>query len=311
VSDLIQSSKRSTRPAAGSRSGSGGTFIELLLMRDSDSCKRAAQYGNLSCCPKRMHRRQSRGNETDEPCRQQLNRPRPPHEQAQGDRLRGGDLRVPRLARLGLRRGRRQQVRPRPRPLSRRRAGMDADYTARRMGGPRQEPRIAGRRDAPDAASGLDEPARHPRSPAARDRDAGREGETLARPVQARPRDQPRDSGPLRAEPAPGAAAGAVFAPERKQHRSGAVPQRHPGRHGGTQDRLHAKCQRRHRPVPLRSRPEAEGKTSRAAPELARRRPRSLRCEQQPRLNGHAALRAVHGVPAVQQGRSRRRRGIQ
>ncbi len=178
---------------------------------------------------------------------------RRPHEPAQGDQLRDRDLRAPRRQRLAVRRRRRGEATTGRGRCSRRTCWPGCRPPSRRRG--KRSPRTTARRPPkrcwPACATQLDQRGTL---------DVLRHGIELlglqqhadAGAVQAGAGHEPRHPRPLRRQPPAGRAAGALFAAQRELHRPRAVPERHAGGDGRTEDRLHPEHRRRDRPVSLR-----------------------------------------------------------
>ncbi len=200
---------------------------------------------------------------------------------------------------LGILRSPGRLVPARPRRLDQ----GDADQG---VGGPERDPRRFGRERRPRPHPQAARRSRDARCAASRRRDGRSAPSDQPRTVQAGAGDERGHCRALRHQPPARGAAGPLFDGEREFDRPRPPSQRAARRDRGAQDRFHPERRRRDRPIPLRPQPETEGSARRAAPELPERGAGPLRRQQQRSFYGDAPRRAGDGLPAVQQGRSRR-----
>src|ERR1039458_10124672 len=165
---------------------------------------------------------------------------RMPHEPTQGDQLRDLSLRASCRPRLALCRRRCCQIRPCTSLFPCGCAGVGAAGPAQGVGGADQEPRGVRRRSATGATAGAVKYPWNFGRPAARGGDDWPAPEASVGTVQTGAGDEPRDSGPLRSQPAPYCAAGALLPAQRKLHRSRALPERSASSDRRAENRLYS-----------------------------------------------------------------------
>ena len=119
-------------------------------------------------------------------------------------------------------------------------------------------------------------------------------------PGPARGRAQRHGDPALRRQPPARGAAAALLAGQGRRDRPGVVHQRHPGGHGGAEDRLHPVGAGCHAAVPYGPPSRAQERRQRAAADLQARCGGAFRHERQRHPHDHQAGRRLDLLPAVQ-----------